>query len=165
LRKISPGAHLAVQETAAKAGSTMTDFKRVTDRFSVAPQIQVADLARAAGLGFGAVICNRPDGEDFGQPRTADIRAAAEAAGLRFIHAPFQGPPTHDAIETVTNLLADQDKPVLAFCRSGTRSVTAWAIGAARSGALAPDAILTAARGAGYDLSPLKDLLHTHEGG
>ena len=46
----------------------MSDFRRVTDDFSTAPQISVADVAKAAALGYSTIVCNRPDGEDPGQP-------------------------------------------------------------------------------------------------
>jgi sulfide:quinone oxidoreductase len=139
----------------------MAQFRYVTDRVSVAPQVSAADMAGARREGFTAVICNRPDGEDLGQPRTSDIEAAAAAAGLTFRHAPFQGPPTEEAIEAIMSLITDPNQRVLAFCRSGTRSITAWSIAAAASGAMAPDDIVDAARAAGYDLGALKDLLHS----
>lgn len=72
----------------------MTDFRRVTDQLSVAPQISTADLAQAAAQGFKLVINNRPDGEDPSQPSSAEIEAAAKAAGLAYVHIPVRGGPT-----------------------------------------------------------------------
>ena len=77
----------------------MTDFRRVTDQLSVAPQISTADLASAAAQGFKLVINNRPDGEDPAQPTSAEIEAAAKAAGLKYVHIPVRGGPTPDQVE------------------------------------------------------------------
>ncbi len=43
------------------------------------------------------------------------------------------------------------DGPVLAFCRSGTRSITAWTLG--QAGARTREELLKLAADAGYDLS------------
>jgi uncharacterized protein (TIGR01244 family) len=134
---------------------SMADIRRVTESFAVAPQLNVKDIADLKELGFKTVINNRPEEEAPQGQKGADIRAAAEAAGLAYVHAPFVGPPTPEAVEAAAKAAG----PVIAYCRSGTRSVTAWGLAQAKTGRLAPDAIVDLARGAGYDLSPLKDLL------
>jgi uncharacterized protein (TIGR01244 family) len=137
----------------------MADIKRVTDGFSVAPQLALDDFPELAAMGFRHVINNRPDGEGFGQPSSKAVEAASKAAGLTYVHAPFAGAPPPDAVAAVTAQLAGATGPVIAYCRSGTRSVTAWALAQAKSHGLAPDAIIRAAADAGYDLAPMKDLL------
>ncbi|MDB5452726.1 MAG: family phosphatase [Caulobacteraceae bacterium] len=132
----------------------MSDFRRVTDDFSVAPQIGVGDLARAAQQGFVMVINNRPDGEAPDQPSGAEIAAAAEAAGLAYVYVPIIGGPTRAQAEAVREALSEAGGPVLAFCRSGTRSINTWALGEAMSGAR-PDQLVAAGAEAGYDLRPL----------
>jgi uncharacterized protein (TIGR01244 family) len=136
----------------------MADIRQVTPNFAVAPQIEKEDFADLAARGFKTVIDNRPDGESHGDIQSAEAEAAAKAAGLAFIYAPFQGQPTPQAVEAV--IQAGQG-PVLAYCRSGTRSVTAWALAQAKSGRLDADAIIASARGAGYDLSHLKEFLRS----
>ena len=131
----------------------MTDFRRVTDDFSVAPQITLADMQAAADAGFKLVINNRPDGEDAGQPTNAQMRAAAEGAGLEYVFAPVVGRPTRDVAETVRAAIDEAGGPVLAFCRSGTRSINTWALGQALSGQRPRDELLTLGQQAGYDLS------------
>jgi uncharacterized protein (TIGR01244 family) len=134
----------------------MADIRRVTENFAVAPQLSLADFAELKGLGFRHVINNRPDGEVPSQPASAESEAAAKAAGLSYVHAPFVGRPTQEAVDAAANATG----PTLAYCRSGTRSVTAWAISQAQTGAMSADDIVKAAEGAGYDLRPLKDALH-----
>lgn len=137
----------------------MADIRRVTDRFAVAPQLTVEDMAEAASLGFRHIVNNRPDGEELRQPLNSDVEAAALAAGLTFRHAPFQGPPSPDAVEILAQVLTETTEPVLAFCRSGTRSITTWSIVEAAVGSRNPDEIVSLAAAAGYDLEPMKELL------
>ncbi|MBI1200335.1 MAG: TIGR01244 family phosphatase [Phenylobacterium sp.] len=131
----------------------MSDFRRVTDDISVSPQISVADVAEAAGQGFRTIINNRPDGEDPGQPAGAEIEAAARAAGLVYVHIPVRGGPTAEQVTETLNVLADAPAPVLAFCRSGTRSIVTWSLSQAMSGARSRGELVGLGRAAGYDLS------------
>ena len=131
----------------------MSDFRRVTDDFATAPQIGVADVAEAAAQGFSTIICNRPDGEDPGQPSAAEIAAAAREAGLAYVHIPVRGAPGPAEVEAMRQAIDAASGPVLAYCRSGTRSITTWAIGQAMSGAFARGELVSLGRAAGYDLS------------
>src|SRR4051812_12117913 len=106
----------------------MTDFRRVTDDISVAPQISVADVDAAASAGFRTIINNRPDGEDPAQPSGHEIEAAAQAAGLAYFHIPVRGGPTPEQVETTARILEQAQGPILAFCRSGTRSIVTWSL-------------------------------------
>jgi uncharacterized protein (TIGR01244 family) len=133
----------------------MSSFRTVTPTFSVAPQIAVDDLAAAKAEGFSRVINNRPDGEAMGQPSSAAMSAAAELAGLDYVWNPIVGAPTPEQADTQA-LVASGAGRTLAFCRSGTRSITAWAMGQARSGALSADELVRLGEGAGYDLSWLR---------
>ncbi len=132
----------------------MADIRQVTGQFAVAPQLELDDFAEAAALGFRHIINNRPDGEGPGQPSSAEAEAAARAAGLTYAHAPFVGQPTAEAVKAVT---AARER-TLAYCRSGTRSVTAWALAQASAGAAAEE-IVQAAANAGYNLAPMAGLL------
>ena len=135
-------------------GTEMADIRRVTDQFAVAPQIGVEDFAALADMGFRHIINNRPDGESPDQPSSAEMAAAAKSAGLTYVHAPFVGQPTSDAVRAA----AQASGRTLAFCRSGTRSVTAWAMAQAGEGAEVQD-IVELAAGAGYNLGPMGGLL------
>jgi uncharacterized protein (TIGR01244 family) len=131
----------------------MSDFRRVTDSLSVSPQISEADLQRAAGEGFVLVINNRPDGEDPDQPSSATIAAAARAAGLDYVHIPVRGGPGPEQVEAVREAVEAAKGPVLAFCRSGTRSIVTWSIGQALSGGADRETLVRQGAAAGYDLS------------
>ena len=134
-------------------------IRKVDDSISVAPQISVEDVAEIKAAGFTAIVNNRPDDEEAGQIPGDAIRAAAEAAGLRYTaipitHAGFSYPQ----IAAMADVLADSEGPVLAFCRSGTRSCNLWALAQAKNGADA-DALIAKGAGAGYNLDGLRPLL------
>lgn len=131
----------------------MTDFRNVTDRFAVSPQISTADVATAAAQGFTLIINNRPDGESPGQPSSAQMEAAARAAGIGYLYAPVTGRPGPAEVEAVRRAVAGPSGKVLAFCRSGTRSICVWAMG--QAGASSRDELLRLGAAAGYDLSPV----------
>ncbi len=137
----------------------MTDFIRVTDDFFVAPQLTAEDLTRAAQEGFRQVINNRPDGEAPGQMTIRDAGKAAAEAGLSYYSLPFAGPPPANIVEATQALLVDGEGPTLAFCRTGTRSITAWAFAQAKAGLKTPDELIALAKAAGYDLGPHRPVL------
>lgn len=131
----------------------MTGFRRVTDSLSVSPQIAIEDLDRAAREGFVLVINNRPDDEEPGQPSSDQIETAATAAGLDYVHIPVRGGPTHDQVEAVRRAVEGAEGPVLAFCRSGTRSIVTWSLGQAASGSADRATLVRQGADAGYDLA------------
>jgi len=132
-------------------------FKTVTPEFSVAPQLGPNDFAEAAAAGYRLIINNRPDGESPGQLTAEQARAAAEAAGLGYLHIPISA-PTDEAVAAVAEALQSNPGPILAYCRSGTRSITLWALAQARAGADS-EGLIEAAGEAGYDLSALRGRL------
>ena len=136
----------------------MADIRRVTEAFAVAPQINEEDVAQIQAAGFKTIVANRPDGEGgVDQPRMGAIRAKAESLGLAFVALPFSGAPTPEVVERMSNILNEAPQPVLAYCRTGTRCITAWALTHAGQGT--GQEIVDAAAGAGYDLSSLQSLL------
>ena len=128
----------------------MPDFRKVTDDFSVAPQIGVDDIAAAADQGFALVINNRPDGEAPDQPTSAQMAAAAQAAGVAYVHIPVRGGPNAEQVQAVEAAIAGADGPVLAFCRSGTRSIVTWSLGQKDR---PREELIRLGQAAGYDLS------------
>jgi sulfide:quinone oxidoreductase len=125
----------------------------LTPTLSVAPQIAAADIDTLASHGFRAVICNRPDGEGADQPNFAEIERACAAAGLEAAYLPVVSGKVQDKDAVAFAALMDRlPKPVLAFCRTGTRSTTLWALAEAARGQPMPG-IVAVAKAAGYDMS------------
>ena len=121
----------------------------------VSAQIQPEDLPALKAQGIAQIICHRPDGEDATQPAFADIAAAADALGIRALHLPVAGGQFTPEIVAATRDALKGGTPTLMYCKSGMRSATAWAIGAAAAGGNA-DEIIARASACGYDLSPLR---------
>ena len=137
----------------------MLQLRAVGPGIAVAPQIAPEDAAALADAGFALVVNNRPDGEDAGQPDGAAVRAAVEGAGLRYVeipvtHAGFSYPQ----VTAMADALRQADGGVLAYCRSGTRSINLWALARASMGD-DPEALIAQAGNAGYDLGHLRPLL------
>jgi sulfide:quinone oxidoreductase len=127
--------------------------KKLTSDLSVASQIMPGDLTTLAGAGYRAVICNRPDGEGADQPAFSQIEAAAQAAGLSASYCPVETGKVTDAdARAFGELLDTLPKPVLAYCRSGTRSTTLWSLSEGARGRPLLEVVSTA-RAAGYDMS------------
>ncbi len=138
---------------------TVPDIRRIDDRVSVAPQVTPAMIAAVKAAGFVALVNNRPDDEEPGQPSGGAMRAAAEAAGLSYAaipvtHAGF----SHPQLDAMARVLAEADGPVLAYCRSGTRSCNLWALACAKAGA-DPAELVARGAAAGYDLGGIRPML------
>ncbi|WAJ39549.1 TIGR01244 family sulfur transferase [Pseudomonas sp. GOM7] len=129
----------------------MDSLKRLTPFIAVAAQLQPADMGTLAAAGFRSVINNRPDGEGEGQPSSEEMAAAAQASGLEYYYLPVVSGQISDAdVDAFSNLLDQARGPLLAFCRTGTRSTSLWALSEAHH--LDPVVLLSTAHEQGYDL-------------
>lgn len=134
------------------------DVRTITPNVSVSDQIMPDDIADIRAMGFKAIIGNRPDGEAPDQPDWAEIEEAAAAAGLETAFIPIiPGQLGDEQALQFRAAVTGFDKPVLAFCRTGTRSSQLWAL-AARD-RLSTDEVIRMAATAGYDLSAMRDRL------
>ena len=133
-------------------------IRPLDDRTSVSGQIQPADVAGLKASGISMIICNRPDGEEPGQPTAAEVQDAAEAEGLEFRHVPIIRGIGPADVEAMQEALDAAPGKLLAYCRSGNRSALTWAVARRGQGASIEE-IRRAVTGAGYDLSPVEHLL------
>ncbi|MBD3662901.1 TIGR01244 family sulfur transferase [Sulfitobacter aestuariivivens] len=134
------------------------DIRQLTPTYFVSPQIDPGDMEALKSAGIDCILCNRPDAEVPPSHQADAIEKAATAAGLRFAVCPL----THqtmvpDVIAENRQLGAESGETVLAYCASGTRSTIAWALG--QAGRMAPNDILAAARGGGYDIEQIRPML------
>ena len=133
-------------------------MRQITATYFVSPQIEVDDLPTIAAAGIRTVICNRPDEEVPPSHQAAALKAAVEAAGLKFVLMPVTHTTmTSDLVAAQHAAIADNEGPVLAYCASGTRSSIVWALGAV--GEMSVDDILAATQAAGYDLGGMRPTL------
>jgi len=130
------------------------DIKPLTPNLSISPQILASDLPAIAAAGFKAIICNRPDGESSDQPGFKELEKAAIELGLKAQYLPAETGKVSDADgKEFGMLLSTLPGPILAFCRSGMRSTTMWAL--SQAGVTPLPQILEASRKAGFDMQSL----------
>lgn len=128
------------------------DPRTLSPQFAVSPQITPQDIPALKAQGYRAIIANRPDGEGADQPTFAEIETAAHAAGMQARYIPINGGMVgDDDVEAFRSALRAMPGPVLAYCRSGTRSATLWSL--AQADDMPLPQILAATSTAGYDLS------------
>lgn len=136
-------------------------FRSLTDTVLVSPQISVEDVTQAKEMGVSFILNNRPEGESADQTPGDDIAAAAAAAGIGYAAVPVNhsgfAPWQLDGMDDALGNVAQGGK-LLAYCRSGTRSTLLWALARARAGDN-PDALSDIASAAGYDLSPVRQIM------
>ncbi len=132
--------------------------KTLTPALSVTSHLTEADLVQAAHDGFHSIINNRPDGEDATQLSSEKLAHLAAQHGMEYAFLPVVSSKIGaEEIAGMAQAMARLKAPALAFCRSGTRSTTLWAL--AQAGVLPTTEILATAAAAGYDLTALKPQL------
>ena len=134
-------------------------FRQISESVYASPQIGVEEIAKAKDLGITMIINNRPEGESDDQTPGAQIAEAAAAAGMEYVEIPV----THagfaqNQVFAMAEALERSVGPVLAYCRSGTRSTLLWALARAKAGDN-PDELARQAAAAGYDLSPVRQIM------
>ncbi|PJG43636.1 NAD(FAD)-dependent dehydrogenase [Acinetobacter tandoii] len=142
-------------------------LKQVNTEFWVADQITAQDIELIAARGIKTVFCNRPDGEGPDQPNVIEIEQALKPYGIQIQYLPVvSGKVTDEQAEEFKQLFQQAQKPLLAYCRSGTRSITLWALSQVTDQTL--DQMLLTAKTLGYDLQGvvpriLKQSTHAQE--
>ena len=137
----------------------------LTPSIFVAPQIGVETVDEAKALGVTLIVNNRPEDESPDQTPGPVIEAAAREAGMDYIAIPV----THSGfapwqLDALDKALGDNGEgKVLCYCRSGTRSTLLWSLARARAGDT-PDSIADTAGAAGYDVTPIREMLHALAG-
>jgi len=136
----------------------MADIRKLTESLSVAPQLTANDLSDIKKMEFGSILCNRPDGEEEGQPAYEVIQEHAAAVGIPIEFQPVNGRViTDEDVQTFKQHIESMPQPVLAFCRTGTRCSVLWAL--SQAGDQATDEIISTAASAGYALDTLRERL------
>ncbi len=126
-------------------------LKTITQGYSVSTQLTAADLGAVQASGHRSVICNRPDGEASHQPAHEEIERACRERQLEFRYIPIRGGTIgEDDVRAFDQALRELPGPILAYCRTGTRSTRIWALAEAKRRPL-PE-ILKLTRAAGYDM-------------
>jgi uncharacterized protein (TIGR01244 family) len=127
----------------------------LTPGFSVAGRLDRADIETLARTGVRTIINNRPDGEDPGQLAATEARRIADLHGVVYHHIPVTAATLSRAdVDAFAAALRGGQAPVVAHCRSGTRSALLWALARMREGA-DPLALIADAAQHGIDIASL----------
>lgn len=142
----------------------MATMVQLEDEVFVAPQLVEDDFAEIAARGFRSVVNNRPDGEAADQLPQRLAEAAARRNGLDFRYQPVANMNVTDdhVVDAFKELLDTLPRPVLFYCRTGTRCSILWAQAAVAR--LGVEKTLETVTAAGYDLEPLREHLVEREG-
>jgi uncharacterized protein (TIGR01244 family) len=133
---------------------------KISESLSVAGQPAMADFPTLAAQGFKAVINDRPDGEEAGQPGSAAEKKAAGDAGMAYGFIPVTGPTITEADVTAFRAaVAQASGPVFAHCKSGTRALTLHVLGEVLDGRMSADAVVGFGQKLGFDLTGAKTWL------
>ncbi len=134
------------------------NVKNISDKISVTSQISCDDIKQIKRQGFKTIICNRPDAESSDQTDAEELAKAADELDIEFIYMPIT--PNNFSEQDISDFgaaLNNTEHPILAYCRTGTRSTTLWAL--SQAGVRSTEDIIIKAANAGYDLSPLSPRL------
>ena len=134
-------------------------MQRLDDNMMVSGQIDLVAIPDLRRHGVTMIVNNRPDGEDAGQPTSADVAAAARRAGFAYRHIPIARGIGPSDVEAMQAAMRDcGEGRILAYCRVGMRSALTWAL-ARRADGASREEIDAAAATAGIDLTPIAHLL------
>ncbi|AZN72585.1 TIGR01244 family phosphatase [Georhizobium profundi] len=138
-------------------------MKQISDKLFVRPQLTADDIRQARVQGFAAIINNRPDGEEPGQPTAAENRSVAEGEQLAYAHIPVTAAQVSEGqVRAFQKALSEAGGPVLAHCKTGTRSATLYAIGEVLDGRMEKDEVIPLGQSVGLDLSGAVKWLDAH---
>ena len=139
-------------------------YKQLDTQLTVSGQLTADDLDALAARGVKTLICNRPDGEGGDQPGFKELEAKAAELGIQCHYLPVvSGRVTDEDAAAFGELLAAQTEAVHAYCRSGMRCTTLWALSRGDDKSLTE--IVDAAAKAGYDMSGVVSRIAAQHGG
>jgi len=129
-------------------------LNKIIDDFVVSDQISEEDVEKLKNAGFKTIFCNRPDNEEQNQITVKSIQDKVIKSGLNFVHQPvIGGQISQNDIDQFSDYYDEAEKPIFAYCRTGTRSSMLWAL--SESGKRPIDEILKLTSSAGYNLTNL----------
>ena len=105
----------------------MTEYKQLSPNVAVRPQVELKEIGELAAQGFKGIINARPDDEEPGQPKSAELEAEAKRHGLAYTHIPVvPGQATAKDAARFAEAVSQCDGKVVGFCRTGARAAGLW---------------------------------------
>jgi sulfide:quinone oxidoreductase len=141
----------------------MVEPKVMAEGFAVSPQLTKEDIAFLASAGYKTIINNRPDAEEAGQMTAAEAQQLAAENGLNYVHIPVKMPElTTATVEEFSTAIKANPGPILAHCKSGTRSCVLWTIATAKANTMSLEELMDCAARGGYDLTRMRPLIEQY---
>jgi len=139
----------------------MLQIKPITSEFSVSAQILLEDLPTIVKLGYKSIINNRPDGEELTQPTHLQFQEKCLELGIDYQYLPvISGQVTTQNSLEMSAMINKLEKPILAFCRTGTRSCLLW-LGTAQDKRTLEDGIeRVSTQGYGINIAQVPSLIN-----
>lgn len=139
-------------------GKEMQLDRNLARGYNITTQIELSDIAELRRLGFRSVLNARPDQEEIDQPSALVLEAAAEKAGLDYIHVPITPETVSTLSPRAAKLIIESLRPpVMAFCKTGARAAAIWSVAHAHE--KSSDELIENAHRVGADIERLKPLL------
>lgn len=132
---------------------------KLNQHFYCAPQISMAEINTAKSCGVDAVVCQRPDHEEDGQPTSQEVAQWCADAGLGFVFLPVIPGQITQAHVAEFDRLTQGYTTLLGYCRTGTRAATLWAANEVAHGRLSADEAAQIISNSGRDPSGAMALL------
>ncbi|EJJ28461.1 bifunctional sulfur transferase/dioxygenase Blh [Rhizobium sp. CF142] len=135
----------------------------ISEKLSVSPQPSVEDIQSLRDRGFKTLINNRPDKEDTFQPGTQAERQEAKHRDLSYAFIPVAASTITEAdVRAFQRAVNESEGPVLAHCKTGTRSLNLYLIGEVLDGRMSADQVIEFGRSRGLDTSMTASWLKQH---
>ncbi|ULJ61174.1 TIGR01244 family sulfur transferase [Wielerella bovis] len=130
-------------------------IEKIADYLYISNQLDERFAKRAAQYGIQTVICNRPDDEEPNQPSFEQVKTWLNAVGIEnVVYMPVVMDGIDDAaLREFQETVAKSPAPILAYCRTGTRSAMMWALNQTKRG-VEVNSLIKAAELANIDLEP-----------
>ena len=117
----------SAQEVVREEVPGIRNLARIGTTIACAGAVTPDAAPAIAAMGFRSVLNLRLDTEEGND--VAASRAAAEAAGLRYLHIPYDGSADPDVARRFLDAVTDEaNEPVFIHCASGNRAASLWMI-------------------------------------
>jgi uncharacterized protein (TIGR01244 family) len=137
---------------------TMPPLMQLSPGLTAAGALSADNIEALAASGVKTIVNNRPDNEDPGQLPADEARKLCAARGIAYHHIPFVNATLTAAdVDAFEKVLMSGSHPMVAHCRSGTRSTMIWALTRMRQGDN-PAALVSLGAKNGVDISALPAL-------
>jgi len=132
------------------------NLQNLNQNIYIADQIDLSDLEEFNRLGIKTVVNNRPD-QEINAPQSAQVAQRSKELGLNYHYLPIMpGEYLVENISALTNILATINSPLVAYCRTGNRSTTLWAL--CQKEMLGMDEVIKKAKIIGFNIEKVEKL-------